>query len=87
MARYIDADSLSEKIVRFQKCNLKQFIWVNADVISVLKKEADVCSIEIVRCKDCKHFVANEIHCSCKIFGDYVVDNHFCSYGKKKEGR
>ena len=47
---------------------------------------ADVESV--VRCRDCKHYVAN--YCTRDIKGRtnmfYMSDNDFCSYGKTKDG-
>lgn len=41
-----------------------------------------------VRCKNCKHYVAN--YCTRDIKGRtnmfYMTENDFCSYGEKKEG-
>lgn len=44
--------------------------------------------VEVVRCKDCKYYVAN--YCTRDIRGRtnmfYMSDNDFCSYGAKKDG-
>ena len=51
---------------------------------------ADV--VEIVRCKDCKHFLNDTYYCQEYNSGYCELDNtiksrkHFCSYGERKEG-
>lgn len=96
MARYIDADKMQEFIEEQNDINDWLVSQYNADWISSFienQPTADV--VEVVRCKDCKHW--NEIEMECK--NDYVVtDNEggasfslnfylddFCSYGKRRE--
>ena len=50
--------------------------------------------VEVVRCKDCMWFdTENELagvfrkerHCYCTEVNTYVSENHFCSYGERKD--
>lgn len=49
---------------------------------------ADV--VEIVRCKDCKHFLFDTEYCKehnrgyCEFDNTIKTRNHFCSYGERK---
>lgn len=62
---------------------------VNIDLCDI--PTADV--VEVVRCKDCEYFVIKPNYrlCSHKLNRTLnslleVSSNHFCSYGKRKEG-
>ncbi len=51
------------------------------------QKIADLPSIEIFRCKDCKHHQDEEpgmVYCP-KIVGSWVEEDWFCAYGEGKE--
>ena len=43
---------------------------------------------EVVRCKDCKHYVAPQGTYVCDCFEglNFATDNDFCSYGERREG-
>lgn len=50
------------------------------------KNKADV--VEVVRCKDCKHFFRKLCYNECWGSGDpvpEVQENDFCSYGERKD--
>ena len=60
--------------------------------IQIIENTADV--VEVVRCKDCIHFVTDECTpfgiCKCKKGVNYLAEvtphkEHFCSYGERKE--
>ena len=69
------------------------FSW---EAIERLLKEAPtVDAVEVVRCKDCKHYVQflqDRKECRCTIFSGcydrpYPTDpDDFCSYGERREG-
>ena len=42
---------------------------------------ADV--VEVVRCRECKHFMSN--YCTHDLAMNYCCGNDFCSYGARKE--
>ena len=44
-------------------------------------------AVEVVRCKDCKHYVAPQGTYVCDCFEglNFATDNDFCSYGERKD--
>lgn len=53
----------------------------------IVKNAPTVDAVEVVRCKDCKHFTAG--YCCRDIKGrsqmHYMGEDAFCSYGERKE--
>jgi hypothetical protein len=57
--------------------------------------ESGVATIEVVRCRDCKHChhrtIPNNERYECEYYGcsdevvDYVEPEHYCSYGERRE--
>lgn len=46
---------------------------------------ADV--VEVVRCKNCKHYIDNLDYGTCtRWYNEKVEENYFCGEGKRKEG-
>lgn len=47
-------------------------------------------AVEVVRCKDCKHFTEGMAVGMCKRIADKpimpIAYDHFCSYGERREG-
>lgn len=104
--RLIDADALLEGIAE-----LKQSPWFNdkygygdrKDAVETIeylciKKEPTIDAVEVVRCKDCKHFTLNLVenvggiplivaHEVCSFWGDGCKTSQegFCSFGERKE--
>ena len=85
MARYIDADKLIEFITKGlnNPDNTKAFGY---DAIAILTEieyapTADV--VEVVRCKDCKHFESD--FCRYDFALNFCCGDDFCSYGERKE--
>ncbi len=59
-----------------------------------VKRSSTVDAVEVVRCKKCKYrveyfdsgmFVCKRNQCVVCGKADYVSDNHFCSYGERRE--
>lgn len=44
-------------------------------------------AVEVVRCKDCKHYKPEEYECGCDFAGGlpYVKADDYCSYGEGKD--
>ena len=40
-------------------------------------------SVEVVRCKDCKHF--DTVYCGIPFIGKKVSPNHYCSFGERAD--
>ena len=78
MARYIDADKLFRYVdeqTHLSKGKLQNYIRENVTT--------DI--VEVVRCKDCKHFIVG--YCCRDIKGrsqmHYMGEEAFCSYGER----
>ena len=61
------------------------------DAIKAINNAPTVDAVEVVRCKDCKHFVQGEIYDPCECmkwtvkFGvAYTTPDGFCSYGERR---
>ena len=82
MAEYIDRESLISNLKEFANEQLTPLIE------NLIQKQPNADVESVVRCKDCKHYVAN--YCTRDIRGRtnmfYMSDNDFCSYGKTKDG-
>ena len=52
-----------------------------------VKQEPKIDFVNVVRCKDCKHWIywADEKRCSCDLHHTHTSRNDFCSYGERKE--
>lgn len=57
------------------------------EVKRIIKIQPEVDAVEVVRCKDCKHFAAHwnpNFPCgSCSIWGDRAMTDDYCSYGER----
>lgn len=42
---------------------------------------------EVVRCKECKHYVPHAFACKCNNFNGIILTNGFCSFGERKSGK
>jgi hypothetical protein len=91
--RLIDANALDEKVGKLAERYAAQGRMVVAEdynfIRTVLMTAPTVDAVEVVRCKDCKHFIQEE-H-GCNHFGYYshtpwVDEVGFCSYGEKRDG-
>lgn len=51
-----------------------------------LQDTPTVDAVEVVRCKDCKHYKPEEYECGCDFAGGlpYVKPDDYCSYGERK---
>ena len=56
-------------------------------MVRLLEKAPTVDAVEVVRCRDCKHYKPDEYECGCDFAGGlpYVKADDFCSYGERKE--
>lgn len=89
MAEYIKRESLIENLNKFAP---EQY---NALVDMIIRKQPVADVVEVVRCKDCQYGKGNDYEGSVKVpfmyhctYDDlsYNGADHFCSYGKRKEG-
>jgi hypothetical protein len=56
-------------------------------MVRLLEKAPTVDAVEVVRCKDCKHYKPDEYECGCDFAGGlpYVKADDFCSYGERRD--
>ena len=106
MNRYIDADALLSQIQdssgeTWAKDVLGMYNWAHSvqikdNFVRLIKDAPTADVVEVVRCKDCKHNVANWQHDELDIedYTDIVCDyfmtdgmeaNDYCSYGERRE--
>ena len=88
MAEYIER----EELLKFIEETNTDDEWIvnqyNADwIYSFIESQPTADVVEVVRCKDCKHYVAE--YCTRDIKGRtnmfYMQPTDFCSYGERKE--
>ncbi len=86
--RLIDADRLKRHVIAFATACRTTYMNVSEIVEAITKSEA-IDAVEVVRCKDCKHFCGFE-HCKngiCDVDSvskRAVYPEDFCSYGERK---
>ena len=95
MSRLIDADALKTKAIRCETFNLYDApIFLKAVGTKEIDKAPTIDAVEIVRCKDCKHYMPQKksahwenraSYCN-RIVTIKVRPNDFCSYGERKDG-
>ena len=63
----------------------------NGDMISSEEVEQAIIdaptvdAVEVVRCKDCKHYVLQALACRHESFNGIIQMDGFCSYGERKD--
>ena len=93
--RLIDANAEIKKLKDGFCLNCANYYGILCDTceiseaIRIMDDATTVDAVEVVRCKDCKHFIQEE-H-GCNHFGYYshtpwVDEVDFCSYGERREG-
>lgn len=88
MARLIDADKIVNGIALYMAENA----YLNDTPLDALKMVAnwiiDAPTVEVVRCKDCKHLYDEMDDYCCMSHRGLVkiCENSFCSYGERKDG-
>lgn len=56
-------------------------------MVRLLEKAPTVDAVEVVRCRDCKHYKPDEYECGCDFAGGlpYVKADDFCIYGERRD--
>lgn len=82
MSRYIDADKVTEAFVKAAKQvgNIGDQIAFRMMINEI--PAADV--VEVVRCKDCKHWQDGGFSSYC-ICDGFTHSDDYCSYGERKD--
>lgn len=81
--KYIDGDELYDAI-------LENWSGINmcmlSDILEFIEDTPTADVVEVVRCKDCKHFDTDAFRRTVCVRDFQIIcvkDNDFCSYGKK----
>ena len=86
--RLIDANALKAHINGVSTHWLND--WSTLGVLAAVDKQPTVEAVEVVRCKDCKHYKKDSLSCAMnnKDRGEWFnwYDADFCSYGERREG-
>ena len=78
--RLIDADGIH--YCSYDLDNYHSFMAVTDDDIAEMPT---IDAVEVVRCRDCKHFVhENMLAEHCCLTGSMVCGDDFCSYGERR---
>ena len=95
MSRLIDADALKTKAIRCETFELYDLydspVFLKAVGTKEIDKAPTIDAVPVVRCKDCKYGEVDDADLPtqylCNYHGaDWNDENHFCSYGKRKDG-
>lgn len=91
MSRYIDADRLKEEIDEWLDSVGTALVGKGmsyyAELMGCIDETPTADVVEVVRCRDCKHYVLNTLgikFCSESRGLTLPYDETFCSYGKRK---
>ena len=88
MSRYIDREDLLKNLKRFAPEHLTPLI------VSLIEKQPTADVVEVVSCKDCKHFDKNKGYRDTKFSFSFcdkfhhniTTENDFCSHGERIDG-
>lgn len=95
MARLIDADAIIDFIDMDSTWDPLETCFSERDVVDMLESAPTVDAVEVVRCKDCKHWNIRKGNDPTQLY--FCNFNNlwskpcrapydFCSYGERKEG-
>lgn len=97
MAEYVEKTRLLERLTDYYNCAAMDYtkqlsVCTAADCLSIVEESPAADVVEVVRCKNCKHFCPyeGEEHkgdCA-ELVGleSCVYEDDFCSYGERKDG-
>jgi hypothetical protein len=84
MPKYTEVESLLKTAKK-----LSEGVFSTPLIIAAIENAPTVDVVEVVRCKDCKHFLNDTDYCQRLNKGYCVFDNiiksknHFCGYGER----
>ena len=82
--RLIDADVLIDKLMNAIECG-RRVDMPTQELEAVLSDVRNAPSIDIVFCKECKHWWNKYGDSACMLHSDFTVDaDDFCSYGERE---
>lgn len=82
MASLIDAEKLAEKYRDIDYRHPGE--WKLNDILNFLEMAPTVDAVEVVRCKDCKHYVLHALACRNEHMNGVIAMDGFCSYGERQ---
>ena len=91
MPRLIDANALIDEwntlIKKMHKDSDGAYPVDFAIVISAVSKAPTVDAVEVVRCKDCKHYLYDDFDGAyvCMQLSKYVKPDFWCAHGERKD--
>lgn len=84
--RAIDANELENALAHFK--GTKDTLYYD-EIKMYIDDAPTVDAVEVVRCRDCKHFIGGKAIGKCYLNPDKpiipVFYNHFCSYGERRD--
>lgn len=84
--RLIDANAMRQEWLENGE---NEFVYDTNAMLDSIDAQPTVDAVEVVRCKDCKHFVTPQgVPCCDNFFGlgfPHPSGDDFCSYGERKE--
>ena len=88
--RLIDANVYKASLTKWKedawKHNERHDAMLIADCLSELELMSTVDAVEVVRCKDCRHYYPDTLSCRKLICCANWYPEDFCSYGERKDG-
>lgn len=81
MARMTDIDALLEKVAKIQASDGRQEKRVGEIILAITNAP----TVEVVRCKECKHYVLHALACWHENFNGIIPMNGYCYYGERKD--
>ena len=99
--RLIDADRLSEAIYDNVPAPYEDASWAKENCLAEIEAAQTIDAVPVVRCRECKHHRDKNEHEQQYLVEDILIctspdatddcwnavwPDHFCSYGKRKEG-
>lgn len=87
MSRLIDADALKtlkfKDIISGYGYNTAYRVGFNKAIDAVIEHAPTIDAVEVVRCRECKHFVDEGFYCAQNILP--MFDHFYCYYGERRE--
>ena len=88
MSRYIDADAVITRIAGQMSYEIELETGNETDCVDLAEELMnDIPSIDIVRCKECRHWweMTGANYGDCDHFAMDTIADAFCSYGERRE--
>ena len=81
--RLIDGDALKKEFPK--DTDWEYPVNTNGYVCETIDEQPTIDAVEVVRCRDCKHYDPSDGYC--EFIGDYDFDeNFYCGNGERKDG-